>query len=321
VSSKRQRDGDDSDDEDYAPNPSDMATASSVGGVGDESSEEDVEGEEDDVTDLMGLDLPSRQWTIESYSNARSVNQLNVPCDTNILYFRTEVQIDALFGHMVKKTVFKHQTIDLAYMRSQPVMTELVDRFETMGLANFLQHRCDWNETMIRRFYATLEISIEEEKIWWTTEKRTYYATFAQFAAANQLDYEFLKDEQSANIVLENPLDENDYLMFYEPAHLGIARVFGGTHGLRHHPAVINKIARVTFMPKSGNKDKVRGWYWNVISHVMHGNKINVIALIMDQLADLRLNLEMNLYFAPYIMSIIKAKTNFRGVCECKHSF
>jgi len=121
--------------------------------------------------------------------------------------------------------------------------------------------------------------------------------------------------------VLENPLDENDYPMFYEPAHLGIARVFGGTQGLRHHLAVINKIARVTFMPKNGNKDKVRGWYWNAISHVMHGNRINVIALIMDQLADLRLDLEMNLYFAPYIMSIIKAKTNFRGVCECKHSF
>jgi len=46
----------------------------------------------------------------------------------------------------------------------------------------------------------------------------------------------------------------------------------------------------------------------------------NVIAIIMDQLADLRLNLEMNLYFAPYIMSIIKAKTSFRGICECKHT-
>ena len=57
MTSKRQRDGD---DEDYAPNPSDMVAASSVGGVGDESSEEDAEGEEDDVTDLMGLDLPSR---------------------------------------------------------------------------------------------------------------------------------------------------------------------------------------------------------------------------------------------------------------------
>ena len=61
VSSKRKRDSDDSDDVDYAPNPSDLAAASLVGGVVDDSSVEDVEGEEDDITDLMGLDLPSRQ--------------------------------------------------------------------------------------------------------------------------------------------------------------------------------------------------------------------------------------------------------------------
>jgi len=171
VSSKRLRDSDDSDDVDYAPNPSDLAAASSVGGVGDDSSMEDVEGDEDDVTDLMGLDLPSRQWTTESFSHARSVNQLNEPHDTNILYFSTMVQQDAYFGHIVKKTVFKHQTIDLAYMRSQPIMSALVDRFEHMGLANFLQHRCDWNETVIRQFYATLEISMVEEKLWWKTGK------------------------------------------------------------------------------------------------------------------------------------------------------
>jgi len=56
-----------------------------------------------------------------------------------------------------------------------------------------------------------------------------------------------------------------------------------------------------------------------MISHVMNGNRINITVLILDQLADLRLNLEMNLYFAPYIMSIIKAKTSFRGICECRH--
>ena len=178
-------------------------------------------------------------------------------------------------------------------------MTELVDRFETMGLANILQHRCDWNETVIHQFYATLEISIEEERIWWTTGKRTYYSTFAQFATANQLDYDLMKSEQSVNVLLENPLDENDYPAYYEPTNVGIPRMFGGIQGLRHHPAVINKIARVTFMPKSGNKDKVRCHYWNVISHVMNGNRINILALIMDQLADLRLNLEMNVYFAP----------------------
>ena len=52
---------------------------------------------------LWGLDLPSRQWTTESYSHARLVNQLNEPSDTNILYFSTMVQQDAYFGHLVKK--------------------------------------------------------------------------------------------------------------------------------------------------------------------------------------------------------------------------
>ena len=45
-----------------------------MGDIGDESSEEDAEGVEDDVTNLMGLDLESRQWTAESYANARLIN-------------------------------------------------------------------------------------------------------------------------------------------------------------------------------------------------------------------------------------------------------
>jgi len=157
-------------------------------------------------------------------------------------------------------------------------------------------------------------------KLWWNTRKKTYYATFAQFAAANELDYEFLTAKDSVNIMMENPMNENDHPMFYESARSGIRRSFGKTHGLKHHSVVINKIARVTFMSKSGNKDKVHGLYLNVISHVMNGDKINIIALIMDQMAELRLNLEMNVYFAPYIMSIIKVKTNFSGPCECKHT-
>ena len=137
------------------------------------------------------------------------------------------VQQDAYFGHIVKKIVFKHQTIDLAYMRSQPVMSALVDRFENKGLADFLQHRCDWNQTVIRHFYATLEISIVEKKIWWKTGKRVYYATFAQFAAANQLDYDLIKNAQTVDAVMENPLPETDYTIYYDPANVGIARSFG----------------------------------------------------------------------------------------------
>jgi hypothetical protein len=139
-----------------------MVAASSVGNVGDESSEEECEEFEDDVTVLMGLDIPNRQWTAESYANTRAVNQFDMSCDINILFFKTKVQQDAYFGHLVKKNVFKHQTIDLGYMRSHQVMSDLVDRFEQMGLANFLQHRCDWNETVIHQFYSTLEIDMVE---------------------------------------------------------------------------------------------------------------------------------------------------------------
>jgi len=103
--SKSQRDSDDSDDVDYDPNLSEMAATSSVGAVGGESLDEDVEGLEDDVTDLMGHDLESRQWTTESYANVRSVNKLNETSDTNILYFSSMVQQDAYFGHLVKKSV------------------------------------------------------------------------------------------------------------------------------------------------------------------------------------------------------------------------
>ena len=92
MTSKRQRDSDDSDDVDYAPNLSEMAAASSVGDVGDESSEEEADEVEDDVTDLMGLDLPSRQWTAERYANARAVDQFSLSRDTNILFFKTEVK-------------------------------------------------------------------------------------------------------------------------------------------------------------------------------------------------------------------------------------
>ena len=59
CASKRQRDGDDSNDDDYSPNPSEMVVASSVAGVAD-TSEEEVESDEDEVIDLLGLNLYSR---------------------------------------------------------------------------------------------------------------------------------------------------------------------------------------------------------------------------------------------------------------------
>jgi hypothetical protein len=48
-------------------------------------------------------------------------------------------------------------------------MSDLVDKFENMGLTNSFQHRCDWNETVVCQFYATLEINMDEETLVWMT--------------------------------------------------------------------------------------------------------------------------------------------------------
>ena len=66
---------------DYDPNPSELAAASSVGNVGGDSSDEDIEGDENNITDLMGLDLQSRQWTTDSEAPP---HKRELKCDTNI---------------------------------------------------------------------------------------------------------------------------------------------------------------------------------------------------------------------------------------------
>jgi hypothetical protein len=89
--------------------------------------------------------------------------------------------------------------------------------------------------------------------------------------------------------------------------------------GLRHHPTVINNIIRHTFMPKSGNKDKVRENYWNVINHIMNETRFDVVKLILDHMIIKKCLVRGSIYFAHYIMSLIKVKTRFNGLCDVKH--
>jgi hypothetical protein len=106
----------------------------------------------------------------------------------------------------------------------------------------------------VKQFLATAEIDIDEQSTTWMTGFKRYSATFAEFATANSLDFDII----SAGIDLYTEDNFEEYEQFYEPVRLGIPRRFGETAGLRHHPAVINKIARVTILPKSGDKSKIK---------------------------------------------------------------
>jgi hypothetical protein len=91
-------------------------------------------------------------------------------------------------------TVFAHQRVDFGYHESKPVLAGVATKLENLGLKPFLEHRCDWNDTIIRQFYATYEMDFDAKNIKWMTGKGEYEVTFAEFAAANYLDYAYFSD-------------------------------------------------------------------------------------------------------------------------------
>jgi hypothetical protein len=52
----------------------------------------------------------------------------------------------------------------------------------------------------------------------------------------------------------------------------------------------------------------------------MNGKVMNVVLFMMRQLNDLKMDKNQNLAYAPYIMTLIKAKTRFEGHCEIVHT-
>lgn len=72
-------------------------------------------------------------------------------------------------------------------------------------------------------------------------------------------------------------------------------------------------------MTKSGNREAIRFKYWNLINHIMFGQKVNVLILMLDQMADIKVGMESKIPFARYVISLIKAKTSFVGTTSSKH--
>jgi hypothetical protein len=320
--SKRARVDSDMSADDYIYDPADDSDSQNESSAArfhvDDVEEEGTQFDEE--IDVSLYNVPQRKWTQHAYFTERSPYQYIGDRTASLPFFHSKVQEDTFFGHLLHKKFHQQQTLDFNYMLVQPSMCDLVATFHVLGLKNFFEHRCNWNDNVIRQFYATVEVKKPEQTIEWMTGQRKYTATFREFAAANMLDYDFLTAADSHNIVDEEELDDSYKRRFYEPARLGIRTHVGKVTSLRHHPAILNKIARVTIMPKSGNREVIRHKYWNLISHIMYREKINVILLILEQMADMKTDFDANIPFAPYIMSLINAKTRFVGNTSSKHT-
>jgi hypothetical protein len=51
----------------------------------------------------------------------------------------------------------------------------------------------------------------------------------------------------------------------------------------------------------------------------MNETRFDVVKLILDQMITKKCFIRDSIYFAPYIMSLIKTKAGFNGVCDVKH--
>jgi hypothetical protein len=51
----------------------------------------------------------------------------------------------------------------------------------------------------------------------------------------------------------------------------------------------------------------------------MNETRFDVVKLILNQMIIKKRLVSDSIYFAPYIMSLMKAKTGFNGLCDVKH--
>jgi 2-hydroxy-3-keto-5-methylthiopentenyl-1-phosphate phosphatase len=71
-------------------------------------------------------------------------------------------------------------------------MEGLIPKFKACGLYDFMGQRPDFSEMAVKQFLTTAEIDVEEQLIIWMTRFKSYVATFAEFAAANNLNYDVI---------------------------------------------------------------------------------------------------------------------------------
>jgi hypothetical protein len=87
--------------------------------------------------------------------------------------------------------------------------------------------------------------------------------------------------------------------------------------------AVINRIIIFTLYPKSGNSDTIHDQHWNLNDFIMRRQRINAMRFMLNYVEMISSTIQYNLYYAPFIMSLILSKTKLIAwACTIKqHSY
>jgi hypothetical protein len=90
----------------------DSEAQSSAGGNISMNTEDAPHAHPDYPIDVTGWTYPKRRFSMTEYCSRRTVNQFDLPSNTNIQFFHTHLQFDVLWGTLMDTNFHKHQVID-----------------------------------------------------------------------------------------------------------------------------------------------------------------------------------------------------------------
>lgn len=121
----------------------------------------------DEGTQLMAVSaLPAFCYHCvpEEFSNVCLSRTFGQARDSPSSYFHTGSQFWLFRGGIDTRPMHEQQWVSWVYLESFMCMAGLVDMFRAMGWRNVLGFKQDWNDVVIRQFYATLKITAQKEK-------------------------------------------------------------------------------------------------------------------------------------------------------------
>lgn len=95
----------------------------------------------------------------------------------------------------------------------------------------------------------------------------------------------------------------------------------GTTKGLKNYFFYLNRLFRVSLVPKGGYTDKIVGLARNVLSRFdPEATNFCVMSFIINEIHTCSMDTRRQLPYAPYLMRMIEAETGLVFEKECKHT-
>lgn len=174
----------------------------------------------------------------------------------------------------------KHKWISWRNINETLEFTSLQALFRAVGIDCIVIMAQDYDEELIRQFYATTWVAGDCSEMKWMSHTLQYSISRRQFRRLLNIRFDFGDDLHEEHT--HNPLSIDYLSQFYED---GRRHTHGKVAGLMTIRSVVNRIVRATILPRCGNNDDIKGVAWHVIDAIMQGRQFDVVNLIMQEIA------------------------------------